>query len=113
MVATNEQLDDIASYLAGKVATIAVGTDGTAETKTDTTIGNQVFSGAATVTSEGIGEKTFSVRLQAADADGDDLKEIVLLDSGGNLLARKTFAVISKTNNFELEFEYTEEVANA
>lgn len=51
----------------------------------------------------------FTCRLLAGELNGYDINEAALIDSAGNVVAKKTFTKKSKDNETELVFEWNEE----
>jgi len=109
---TNSGLNTVRDALASAGSDLVVGTDTTPPSVTDTTLGAQVVSKSTTTADVGTGKEEFSARLLTTDANGDDLAEVGLEDSSGDLLTRLVFAALSKTSDFELEIQITAEVSN-
>lgn len=112
-VLTNKGRNAIRDFLAAEVTELAVGTDGTDASKTETTLGNEVISKTVeTAEDTGIGEERFTIRLSSAEANGYDLAELGAKNDGGTVLSRLVFAEIAKSSDFEVEFRLTKTVQN-
>ena len=111
-VLTNGGRDAVRDALQSEIAELAVGTDATDPTVSDTALGIEVISKATTEGDDGTGVATFSIRLDTTEANGSDLAEIGAVDGSGTLLSRLVFAEIAKTSDFELEFVVRKTVQN-
>jgi len=89
----------------------AVGTDGSSESTTDTSIGSEVLSksesgGGLSESDDGDGGSLWEFTVSLSEGNGNDLKEVVLRSSGTSTLwVRITHAAITKENDFELDYE--------
>lgn len=101
---TNTGKNSIRDFLAGEITDIAVGTDGTDPTVSDTSLGNQILEKGASAATGGDGEVTHTIRLGTTEGNGSDLREVGTKDSAGDLEDRITFAAVTKTSDFEVEF---------
>lgn len=92
---------------------MGAGTDGSEPSTTDSDLGDEVIRKAFRSEEDaGTGTGEFTMRLLSGEANGNEIREIGLFDSSGALYARFNFASISKTNDFEVQFEVTAEVRN-
>lgn len=111
---TNEGRNALRDHLQSALDDMAVGTDGSDASTTDTALGNEVVRKAiGTEEDVGDGEGRFDMRLLSTEANGTDLRELGLFTGAGSMYARIVFAEIAKTSDFEVEFEVTAEVRNA
>jgi len=96
----------------------AVGTDGTSESVSDTSIGTEVLQktesgGGLSETDNGDGGSKWTFTVSLSEANGNDLKEVVLRASGtATLWVRITHSGILKENDFELDYELTSSYDN-
>lgn len=110
---TSSGLDSIRDFLASEIADIAVGTDGTSPSTTDTSLGNVVITKSVSNTKDGgVGEVTHVIRVKSGEANGEALRELGTKDSSGELEDRFTFSEINKTSDFEIEFRVKQKVRN-
>lgn len=111
---TNDGRNAIREFLQGELADMAVGTDGSEASTTDTALGNEVLRKAfKSVTDEGDGSAQFDMRVLSNEANGSSLRELGLFTGGGSMYSRIVYAEIPKTNDFEVEYEVTATVKNA
>ena len=90
----------------------AVGTDGSSESVNDTSIGSEVISysesGGLSESDDGDGGSLWEFTVSLSEANGNELKEVVLRASGtATLWVRITHAGVLKENDFELDYEIT------
>jgi len=95
--------------MESEVSEAAVGTDGTAASETDTSIGTEVASytdgaGTLSTSNDGDGGSLYEFTVTLSEANGSTLREVVLR-SGTGLWVRITHAGVDKENNFELDYE--------
>lgn len=110
---TNDGRSGIRDFLQSELDDMAVGTDDSEVSRTDTTLGNEVIRKAfADESDSDIGTARFDMRLLTTDANGVDLQELGLFNGAGEMWARIVYADIRKTNDFEIEFEVSAEVQN-
>lgn len=107
MTVTNAQLDELAGHMASLIADVAVGTGTTEATATDTSLESELLRKAASTSDGATGEKTYIMRLLSSEANGSDISEVGVFDSDGTMYGRITFDGISKTSDFEIQFEIT------
>jgi len=111
MVHTNGARNALRDKAQSDIDEAAVGTDGSSESVTDTSIGTEVLSksesgGGLTESDDGDGGSLWSFTLTLSEANGNELKEVVLRSSGtATLWVRITHAGVLKENDFELEYE--------
>jgi len=110
MVVVNDGRDEIRNKLKEIISQMKVGTDGTTPSKTDTALGNAVYTDSTSESDGGIGVAEFSIRLGSGDGNGNTLKEVGTFDSTGTLITRSTHAGIDKDSGFELLTEAKLEV---
>ena len=109
----DEMKDAALDRMQSEFTYIAVGTDDTTPTETDTTLGNEVLRKERQEYSrdDTNGKITVSMWILSTEANSNDLKEVGVFDasSGGNMFSRNTFNTISKNNNIELwiDLEFT------
>jgi len=110
---TNDGRNAIRDFLRDELADMAVGTDGSEASTTDTALGNYVITKPyKSEQNAGDGAAQYDIRLLSTEANGNALRELGLLTGAGDLYARLVFAEINKTSDFEVEFEVTAEVQN-
>ncbi len=82
----------------------AIGTDNTAPTTGDTTLGTEVFRDAIDASTNSGGIVTSSLRVLATEANGNAIAEYGWLDAAalGNLWTRNTITAINKTSDIQL-----------
>ena len=116
MVNTTTFLNSVkAAIRAGIIADatyVAVGTDDTAPTSGDTTLGAEVTRKARQEYTEGTSDVIISLFLNSTESNGNALKEVGMLDasSAGNLLQRNTFTTINKTTGLEVWIDIEEQI---
>lgn len=88
---------------------MAVGTDGTAESSSDSALGAEVARELFTTETTNAAEKVYRLTLGSADANGNTLREAGLFDaaSGGTLFARFTYSDIVKDQNTAVQYNWT------
>lgn len=105
--------DVMAALLAGdsvstnKIAKIGTGLDGTAPTRNDTTLGNEILKVDITsYTFPAVGQVEFTAILDyTSAANGQTLQEAGLFTADGNtMFARQVFGGVTKTNLLQLQF---------
>jgi hypothetical protein len=110
---TNDGRNAIRDFLQSDLDDMAVGTDGTDPSATDTALGNEVLRKAFKSEKDtGDGSGQYDMRVLSTEANGSALRELGLYTGGGALYARIAFAEINKTSDFEVEFEVTATVQN-
>lgn len=117
LVVNNGKLN-VAKLLGGdaagkKIDTVGVGTSATAAAVTDTTLtgsftravnGNTAYSA---ITYPANGQVQFAFTIQTSEANGMTINEFGLLNTNGDLCARKVLSTsISKTSAFAIEGEW-------
>ena len=117
MVATKYLLDTLTNYVMNFIQTnlthIAVGTDNTPPTTSDTALGNEVLRKAAQeISVDSINNTvTASMWIASTEANGTTLQEVGTFDSDtdGNMLSRNTFNAIPKDDTMEvwIDIEFT------
>jgi hypothetical protein len=110
MVHVNDARNALRDKAQSDIDEAAIGTDGSSESITDTSIGSEVLSKAEgsglTESDDGDGGSLWEFTVTLSEANGNDLKEVVLRSSGtATLWIRITHATISKQNDFELDYE--------
>jgi hypothetical protein len=118
MVFTDVGVSKIIDFLANTAATppgyLAYGTDSTAETTSDTTLGAEVDREALDTTTSATPIVRYVFLLPTTDANGQNLREAGLFDavSSGNMYVRFTHSLVAKTSSIEVEYEVTVKVLN-
>jgi len=103
----------IRDYLAGSAPAVpshmAVGTGTTAAAAGDTTLGTEIDRKAITQTTTAAAEVSFLMFLASTEANGNDLTEagVFTAASGGTMLARTTYAAITKTSLVSITYDWT------
>lgn len=111
MVLTDDVLDkfvnDIQSEIDNEWTYGAIGSDDSAPSDTDDSLGNEVLRKARQDYSESGSESTISLFVATTEANGNDINEVGLFDSSSNgeMKFREVFNSISKSNEFELWFD--------
>jgi len=109
----DEIKDAVLDRMESKFAYIAVGTDDTTPSSSDTALGNEVLrkSRQEYLRDDTNGKITVSMWILSTEANGNDLKEVGVFDtsSGGNLYSRNVFNTLTKNNNIEvwIDVEFT------
>ena len=70
---------------------VAWGTDGTAETQNDTSLGSEIYRQTPTTTADGT-ILTVDAILEGGKVTGSTLREVGVIDSDGDLAGRRAFA---------------------
>lgn len=109
---TNTGRNALRDALQADLDDMAIGTDGSEPSTTDTALGAKIlekaFDGEA---DDGPGALFTSMRVLSSEANGSTIRELGL-KSGTDLYARVVFAGIDKTQDFEIDFEVTATVKN-
>lgn len=118
MVHTNGARNALRDKAQSDIDEAAVGTDGTSESVNDTSIGNEVLSktesgGGLSESNDGDGGSLWEFTVSLSEANGNELKEVVLRASGtATLWVRITHQGILKENDFELDYEISSSYDN-
>lgn len=105
--------DNLAFLLGGdaagkKISDFAAGSNGADPLVTDTGIVDAFTKLITSVTYPATGQVSFNWSIEASEANGLDIREFgLLLETTGDLFARKTRSVIAKDNTFRLEGVWT------
>lgn len=89
------------------VTKIAFGTDGTTPAGGDTAITGALEKALDGATYPSTGAVAFAFTLDNSEGNGMDIAEFGLITDGGDLFARKTRAIITKTVDIRLEGVWT------
>lgn len=111
-VTTNAELNSQRDKRSGDIANLVVGTSNAAPTAADVALGAQVLSKAATAANGGIGEVIHSMKLTAADAVGQTLREVGGKTGGGELRYRIVHTPLDKTGAMEVEYRVKSKIRN-
>lgn len=112
MVETNNGLDAIRDFLSGDIANILIGTDNTEPTKSDTALGNQAASKAATPKDGGTGEVTHEGTLGTSENNGDTLREAGGENDASELESRLVHSDLDKTSSIEVTYRLKHTIKN-
>lgn len=110
MVFVNASRNSHRDHFVSLINEAAVGTDGTAESTSDTSIGNEVIAknesgGGLTENTPSDGEARYEFTLGLSEANGNTLREVVLRDTGNSTMhVRITYSSVTKDNSFELKY---------
>jgi hypothetical protein len=110
MVFTDTGANELRDWLAGSAATapthVAIGDDNTAETKTDTVMGNELTRDTIDTTSTSSKEVTYEWTLLSTEQNGNDIKEVGLFNdpAAGDMFSHATHATIAKTSSIEVRY---------
>lgn len=110
MVFVNASRNSLRDHFTSLINEAAVGTDGTAESTSDTSIGSEVLakdegSGDLTENTPSDGEATYEFTIGLSEANGNTLREVVLRDTGNSTMhVRITHSGITKDNSFTLSY---------
>lgn len=118
MVFTNTARNALRDKAQSDIDEAAIGTDGTTESTTDTSIGSEVLSKAEgsglTESDNGDGGAMWEFTVGLAEANNNTLREVVLRNStNSDTWIRITHQGIPKDNSFELDYEITTSKDNA
>lgn len=108
-------LDSVTPTTLATMTHIAIGSDATAETATDSALGAELARQAFdNYTAGGVGIASVDVTIPAGTGTGA-IAEAGILDApaAGNLLNRVTFAAVNKTASDALKVTFTLTIANA
>lgn len=108
----NQGRNKIRDLLKTDIAEMAVGTDDTNPSQTDSSLGAEVFRDSITNEEDGTGRVAYVLRLGTGDANGETLQEAGVIDSDGDLNTRHTFADTPKQAGQEVEFRIIEQIQN-
>jgi len=91
---------------------LAVGTDNTAATVSDTTLGAEEERNARQEYTEGTSDVVLSLFVASTEANGVDLAEVGVFDAGaaGNMMMRDIFTAISKTASIEVWIDVEQQI---
>jgi hypothetical protein len=94
---------------------IAIGTDNTAASDSDTQLGDEVVRRAIDTYDPEDGTNyriNYIFNISSVEQNGVDLKEAGVFDesTAGDMFARTTFATISKNNTIDIQFTLTFEI---
>jgi hypothetical protein len=118
MVFTNTGANEIRDWLAGSVATapayVAVGDTNTAETKSDTTLANELVRDTIDTTSTANKEITYEWTLLSTEQNGNNIKEVGLFNdpTTGDMFSRAIHATIAKTAAIEVRYRIRVRIIN-
>ena len=108
MVLTQVFLDEVREQIKQQISDdftfVAVGTDGTSPSSSDTTLGNEVLRKERQETTSGTDYRIVSMWINSVEANGNDLQEVGTFNqsSNGNMWTRNTFSSLSKTDTVEV-----------
>ena len=91
---------------------LAVGTDNTTPTITDTTLGSEEERNARQEYTEGTSDIVLSVFINSTEANSTSLKEVGVFDAAaaGNMAAHEIFTAISKTSSIEIWIDVEQQI---
>lgn len=118
MVHTNGARNALREKAQTDIDEAAVGTDGTSESVSDTSIGTEVLAktesgGGLSESDNGNGGSKWTFTISLSESNGNELKEVVLRSSSNaTLWVRITHSGILKENDFELDYEITTQYDN-
>lgn len=119
-VVTNVGRNKFASLIAQDISAfpshIGIGTDNTAATATDTTLGTEVDRNALTSDSASAGVITYKAFFSKSEANGNTIAEVGLFDaaSSGNMFCRSVLSsTVAKTASVSLSITWTITLADA
>lgn len=92
-------------WLQTNFTTFALGTDSTVEDSAQIALGNEVFRDVVDQISPTTNSVLFRCYVGKTEANGNILTEIGLFDSLNNMLLRKVYGSISKTQDMDIWFE--------
>lgn len=119
MVFVNASRNALRDHFTSLINEAAVGTDGTSESTSDTTIGNEVLAknesgGGLTENTPSNGEAEYTFTVGLSEANGSTLREVVLRDTGdATMHIRITYSGVTKENDFELDYTILVQFTNA
>ena len=108
MVLTQTFLDEVRDQVKQQISDdflyVAVGTDNTTPSSSDTSLGNEVLRKARQETTSGTDYRIVSMWVNSTEANGNSLKEVGTFNqsSGGSMWTRNTFTSLSKTDSMEV-----------
>lgn len=108
----NQGRKKIRDFLKSEADKIAVGTDETAVSQTDSSLGSQVYSESCTSENEDTGTVRHTVTLNLSEANTNTLEEAGIIDTDGDLTTRHVFAAIEKNDSTEIEIIIREKNIN-
>jgi len=96
-----------AGFSSDALANAVYGTDTTAESDSDTALGNQVFAaGIDEFSDRAVGEIDVIERLSTGEANGNDIGEVGEETGDGTLYSRVVFEPISKTSDIAIRLRH-------
>jgi len=110
----NNGLEHVRDLFKPTVTAIKVGDDNTVTGPTMNDLVSTVFTDPTpeNVNGDSIAKSTHRARLTVADGNGDDLQEVGLFETGGDMILRETHPIVAKDATFEVLYEVTVEVKN-
>ena len=100
--------DWIGNFSVDQPSHMAIGTDNTAASATDTSLGSEVLRKALATSQQGnTGVVTVKMAVLSTEANGQSLKEVGVFNasSGGTMLNRIVHTQIDKTSSFEQRYQ--------
>ena len=91
---------------------VAVGTDNTTPTVSDTTLGSEEERNARQEYTEGTSDVIISGFINSTEANSTSLQEVGVFDaaSSGNMMMHETFTAISKTSSIEVWVDVEQQI---
>ena len=109
MVLTTWSKDKVKELLLDWLETdftkFAIGTDSTVEDSFDTALGNEVFRDDVDEVNTTSNSILFRCYVGKTEVNGNALSEVGLFDSSDNMLLRKVYGTINKTQDMDIWFE--------
>lgn len=109
---TDTGREKVAQLLGDDITALEIGSDSSSPSTDDDGVRSHVVSKSTTPEDAGGGSRSFNIRLDTTESNGETLGEIAAVDDSGNGLSRIAFAEIPKTQDFEVEFTVTKTVVN-
>ena len=109
MVLTNWSKDKVLGmlmdWLEGNFKKFALGTDGSPEDSSQTSLGEEIFRDDIDEIVRTVNSVLFRCYVGKSEANGFVLREIGIFDNNNNMLLRKVYGAISKTQDMDIWFE--------
>lgn len=105
--------DNVKTFIISEGSHLGVGTGTTPETSADTSLETPVLRKSRQEYTEGVSDVILSLFLGGSEANGNDLTEVGVFDaaSGGNMMMRRTFPLITKTSSVDIWIDIEENVS--
>lgn len=107
----NDVEDDVKSYLETALTDFVIGTDNTAPTAGDSALGAEVFTDTIDGTDDSVADAIIhECQIGVGEANGNNIQEAGLENSGGTLKIRSLLNSINKTSDIQLFIDFRTDI---